>query len=355
MTKRITIKDIANHANMSLATVSGVLNGETRFSDKTRKHVWDIANRLNYSPSESARGLRASRSEERRKTGVIMHIVHMLDVVPRHARDQEADVYRLAWQAQQRGQFVIPYCYYQQDGFQCPPLLNGLVDGAIIGTPHLEVVNTVKAKVPVVLMDVPFSTQLVDVPMVNIDYRYGFLVALEKLKSLGHQSIVMITPLGGNGSSDIYDAHVSHSFREAAMLSGIEVLSEYGDVSGITSETHEARMLELARQLVPEIHNGKITAITAVNICYVTTLMKYLLQMGIRIPEDVSLTAPYLWFDPIPGISNIFSNREKLIDASLDLLKTLIDGQPIHCYENLVRPKLIPAATIGKAKHNKGV
>ena len=64
--------------------------------------------------------------------------------------------------------FAIPYCYYKQGGFQCPPLLNDLIDGAIIGTPHLEIVNTVKAKVPVVLMDVPFSMDFVDVPMVNM-------------------------------------------------------------------------------------------------------------------------------------------------------------------------------------------
>ncbi len=352
MTKRITIRDIANQANMSLATVSGVLNGETRFSDKTRKHVWDIANRLNYTPSESARVLRASRSEERRKTGVIMHIVHMLNIVPKHDRDQEADVYRLAWQAQMRGQFVIPYCYYQQDGFQCPPLLNGLVDGAIIGTPHLEVVNTVKAKVPVVLMDVPFSTQLVDVPMVNIDYRFGYLMAFEELKKLGHKSVIPVSPGPLTNDVYIYDNYVSHSMREAAILAGMELLSG-GELGSITTETHEQKMLEIARKLAPEIRNGNITAITSVNMCYASTLMKYLREIGIRVPEDVSITAPYLWFDPVPGISNIFTSREKLIDASLDLLKTLIDGQSIHCYENLVRPEFIPDHSIAKANLSK--
>lgn len=352
MSKRITIKDIANHANMSLATVSGVLNGETRFSDKTRKHVWDIANRLNYTPSESARGLRTSRSEERRKTGVIMHIVHMQDVVPRHARDQEADVYRLAWQAQMRGQFVIPYCYYQQDGFQCPPLLNGLVDGAIIGTPHLEVVDTVKAKVPVVLMDVPFSTQLVDVPMVNIDYRYGYLIAFEALKKLGHKSVVSVSPGSVMDDTSIYEHYVRYSLREAAALVGMEILPG-GELEHITSETHEQKMLEMARKLTPEIRSGRLTAITSVNVCYASTLMKYLREMGIRVPEDVSITAPYLWFNPASGISNIFTNRAKMIDASLDLLKSLIDGQSLHCYENLIRPEFIPDHSIGKANLSK--
>ena len=172
MTKRITIKDVAQHAGMSLATVSGVLNGETRFSEKTTKHVWEVANRLNYMPSASARGLRSGASGERVRTGLIMHIVHMSNVVPFHDRNQETDFYRLSWQARARNLFAIPYCYYKQGGFQCPPLLNDLIDGAIIGTPHLEIVNTVKAKVPVVLMDVPFSMDFVDVPMVNIDHRY---------------------------------------------------------------------------------------------------------------------------------------------------------------------------------------
>ena len=157
MTKRITIKDVAQHAGMSLATVSGVLNGETRFSEKTTKHVWEVANRLNYMPSASARGLRSGASGERVRTGLIMHIVHMSNVVPFHDWNQETDVYRLSWLARARNLFAIPYCYYKQAGFQCPPLLNDLIDGAIIGTPHLEIVNTVKAKVPVYLMDVPFK------------------------------------------------------------------------------------------------------------------------------------------------------------------------------------------------------
>ncbi len=337
---------------MSLSTISGVLNGEMRFSDKTRKHVWDIANRLNYTPSESARGLRASRSEERRKTGLIMHIVHMLNTVPKHDRDQEADVYRLAWQAQMRGQFVIPCCYYQQDGFRCPPLLNGLIDGAIVGTPHMEVVDTVRAKVPVVLMDVPFSTQLVDVPMVNIDYRYGFLMAFEELKKLGHRNMVVVSPMTEDYELSHYDKHIRHSLREAAMFSGMEILPG-GELESITPETHEQKMLEMARKLAPEILSGRITAITSVHVCYAVTLLKYLREIGIRVPEDVSLTAPYLWFDPIPGISNIFSSREKLIDASLDLLKSLIDGQPPHCYENLIRPEFIPDHSIAKANLSK--
>ena len=86
MTKRITIKDVAQHAGMSLATVSGVLNGETRFSEKTTKHVWEVANRLNYMPSASARGLRSGASGERVRTGLIMHIVHMSNVAVFHGR-----------------------------------------------------------------------------------------------------------------------------------------------------------------------------------------------------------------------------------------------------------------------------
>ena len=132
-------------------------------------------------------------SGERVKTGIIMHIVHMSNVVPYHDRAQETDVYRLSWQARRHSLFVIPYCYYREAGFQCPPLLNDLIDGAVIGTPHLEIVNTVKAKVPVVLMDVPFSMDFVDVPIVNIDHRYGFLCAMNELKKRGHRRVALVS------------------------------------------------------------------------------------------------------------------------------------------------------------------
>ena len=45
-----------------------------------------------------------------------------------------------------------------------------------------------------------------------------------------------------------------------------------------------------------------------------------------------------------------FSDREQLIDMSLDILQEQIAGKKIRCYENLLRPVLTDGGTIGDAK-----
>lgn len=65
MNTKITIKDIAKKAGVSVATVSYVLNNRTeeRISEETRKKVLQIVNLLNYTPNQSARALATSSGQ----------------------------------------------------------------------------------------------------------------------------------------------------------------------------------------------------------------------------------------------------------------------------------------------------
>ena len=63
MNHKITIKDVAREAGVSVATVSYVINNRTdlRISDATRKKVLQISNLLGYTPNQSAQALATSR------------------------------------------------------------------------------------------------------------------------------------------------------------------------------------------------------------------------------------------------------------------------------------------------------
>ncbi len=63
MSHRITIRDVAREAGVSVATVSYVMNNRTdiQISDATRKKVLQISNLLGYTPNQSAQALATSR------------------------------------------------------------------------------------------------------------------------------------------------------------------------------------------------------------------------------------------------------------------------------------------------------
>jgi LacI family transcriptional regulator len=61
----VTIRDVAGECQVSITTVSVVLNGgpsASRFSPRTRERIWIAAKRLGYQPNLLARSLRSNRS-----------------------------------------------------------------------------------------------------------------------------------------------------------------------------------------------------------------------------------------------------------------------------------------------------
>lgn len=60
--KKVTIYDVAREAEVSLATVSRVINGSSVVKAKTRDKVLEVIKRLDFQPNEVARGLATSKS-----------------------------------------------------------------------------------------------------------------------------------------------------------------------------------------------------------------------------------------------------------------------------------------------------
>jgi DNA-binding LacI/PurR family transcriptional regulator len=60
--RRISIKDVAREAGVSVTTVSHALNGKGRLNPDTRRHVQAVAERLGYRPNPAARSLVSGRT-----------------------------------------------------------------------------------------------------------------------------------------------------------------------------------------------------------------------------------------------------------------------------------------------------
>lgn len=65
MARQVTLKDVAKEANVSVATVSYIINNreDQKISDATRKKVLQIANLLGYTPNPVAKSLATGRKD----------------------------------------------------------------------------------------------------------------------------------------------------------------------------------------------------------------------------------------------------------------------------------------------------
>ena len=67
-TKRVTIKDIATEAGVSIALVSFVMNNKAdgkdtyRVNKETAQRILEVAQKLNYQPNNAARTLRSGKT-----------------------------------------------------------------------------------------------------------------------------------------------------------------------------------------------------------------------------------------------------------------------------------------------------
>lgn len=59
----VGLRQVAEHAGVSVSTASRALAGSTRISDATRRRVGEVAESLGYRPNANARALRTSRSQ----------------------------------------------------------------------------------------------------------------------------------------------------------------------------------------------------------------------------------------------------------------------------------------------------
>ena len=191
MTKKISIKDIAAKAGVSLTTVSIVLNGrakEMKISDAMAHKILALGEKMNYRPNHFAKGLRTGKTNT---IGLIVDDIsnyffgHLANIV-----EEEAD--KLG--------YTVMFCSSENNEGKSRHILNMLVDkhmdGYIIAPtkamlPELE--KLVKEKKPAVLIDRYY--QQLDSSYVTIDNINGSMDAVNYLARRGHKKIALVTNL----------------------------------------------------------------------------------------------------------------------------------------------------------------
>ncbi len=325
---KITIKEVAAAARVSVTTVSCVLNGDKRYSQETVDKVWEAANQLYYTPCSVAKSFRNGKdSTKHNKSSIIMFITRIGSDTPMGDNYHQQRATLVQWLAQQRGLFTIPYLYCSKSVFKCPPLLDNLVDGAIVAMHNASVLETVRGKCPVVLIDTDYFSHL-KVPQINANLPRGFAQMVQLLHQSGHRNIAFL-----------YSTYVFEDFSpemvKAEMMKNL--LREYG--FKLTAETdlaidinrfnNDAALAEVTRtRIIPLIEEKKITCVLSVIDNYAEAVYRHLAAAGIKVPDDISLCSGFRIHlgDPENQITTMKYDWDNMIEGALDLLAETIEN-----------------------------
>ena len=182
----VTIYDVAREANVSMATVSRVVNGNQNVKPATRKKVLEVIERLEYRPNAVARGLASKKTTT---VGVIIpDISNNLYAELARGIEDIATMYRYN---------IILANSDQNEGKELTLLdtmLSKQVDGIVMMSDKVteNIQDSIDhAPVPIVLAG--SVDELKEVPSVNIDYFEAAYEAVKVLIDNGHKRIAFVS------------------------------------------------------------------------------------------------------------------------------------------------------------------
>lgn len=310
---RMTIKDVANRAGVSITTVSHVIN-HTRFvSEELIQRVQAAMEELNYQPNTLARSLRMG---ETKTIGLI---------VPDNSNPFFAEVSRIIEDIGFEKGYGVFLCnsdgILEKEAAYIRMLIAKQVDGIIfIAAENTQenLIDLTSRNFPVVVVDRDLPDSAIDVVLVNNEM--GGCDAVNYLLNLGHIRIACIT-----GPSQLTpNAARVEGYRLALHNAGIPVQEELvvpGDFRSLSGEKAMERLLQL---------DEPPTAVFACNDLMAIGALRTLRNHNLRVPEDISV----IGFDDIsmsvevtPALTTIAQPIAELSTCAAELLiKRIQDG-----------------------------
>ncbi|MBU5358903.1 LacI family transcriptional regulator [Enterococcus gallinarum] len=307
-----TIKDIAKRANVSIATVSRVINGLGGYSEETKQKILAITHELGYSQNKSAVSLVSRKSN---LLGIIM---------PQYATTFYGDIISgIEDEAYQRGYNVI-LTHAGVDGSRMKESITLMkernVDGFIIFSVDLsndEIHLIKKHNIPCVLLSA--DTVKGDIPFVKVNDEQAIADATSYLIKRGSQKLALI---GVNPSDRIAGKARIKGFKKTLIhhqliYSDTDIyFGDYGFDSG------KKNMEEIIQSGV--CYDGIVSASdeTALGV------MSACSEAGIKIPEELSvigydnsLTARM----STPALTTVSQPFHEMGSEAIDMLIQLVE------------------------------
>ena len=321
-----TIRDVAQRADVSIATVSRVLNKSASVGEAKRKRVEEAAEALGYSPNPNALSLLGQSTGG---IGVVLPYIageffsEFLQGIDRTTKES--------------GHFLIVSSSHRNiKSFRA--VIEGMkqrVDGLIIMSTQVPA-ETVRAWLPkdLPVLFVNTEVQGTDIETVNFDNRGGAYAMTEHLIYQGHRRIGFLK--GPEGSFDAL-ARLD-GFRSALRAHGIEPDPELefeGDFSMESGLERVASVLAV---------DPRPTALFAANDVSAYGALRGLTEAGLNVPDDIALAG----FDDIqlaqfasPSMTTVHAPAREMGQRAIERLLEQVDGDHSAPHQPVVLPTYV--------------
>lgn len=313
MSERPKIKDIAERAGVSVATVSRALSGSSLVTDETRKRIHELARELNYRPNVSARNLRTRRSMSVllvvRDVGNPFYLEILKGV---EATARAAGYAVLMGNTENDPDREVEYFNMLRDGH---------ADGMILMTGKLPEPqpgeSAAVSHLPIVVALEMIETA--GFPHVQIDNSAAARSAVEHLIALGHRRIAHIAgPL-----PEVMAMHRRDGYRAAMAAAGLPIPEGYEVRGDYLLESGEACVAELFDLAEPP------SAIFVANDEMAYGAIHALRRLGLDVPCDVSVVGfddLYLSKALYPPLTTVSQPRTDIGRTAMSLLLNILSG-----------------------------
>ncbi|MGL5436021.1 MAG: LacI family DNA-binding transcriptional regulator [Lachnospiraceae bacterium] len=194
----ITIKEIAKACNVSVATVSNILNNKPGASEQTRKKVLDKVKELEYTPNIVAKNLKLQKT---RSVGVIAEdmtifsIPDIIDGITEYCEkvDYQILLTNLRLYKKYNDTYYNRDDYYDRVALEIKKLMEKQVEGIIYVAAHERVISCIPDKLPIPAVMAYGYTQNSQIPSVVVDDTHGAYEIIQHVIRQGHKRIGVIT------------------------------------------------------------------------------------------------------------------------------------------------------------------
>lgn len=269
MGKNVSIKDVAQRANVSIATVSYVLNNTKAVTPETRKAVEDSVKALGYRLNKTARSFKTGRTQ------LIAFVVP--DIANPFFSTLIEEVERILAESDYRVLIVNTKETISREINIITSLSGGVVDGFLIAS-TIEDFNTLRNVIPTGFPTVFLDRTLLNSPYdtVVVDSYDSIVNGIEYLIGKGHKKIGCITGLMRISTSKERLIAYSDTMRKHNLYD--ESLIKIGD-----------SMVHCVESKLSELLDSKCTAIFIANNVMATETIARLQERGIRPGKDIEI------------------------------------------------------------------